>query len=199
LASAPRARVGANFEARARAARAREASHQAKGPHAAEHAHAPLLVLEWGDLDLHNHQVIFRRASSRGVVGPTKSGKGRRVPMTERLHETLKAVRHLRGGLVFCQPNGKPLDAWRLTRLLDRASKRAGLRQIRRHDCRHWFASQLLIGGVPLPQVQAWLGHSTIAMTMRYAHLAPGHGADLIGVLEAPLRQPDGNRDRRLS
>jgi len=34
--------------------------------------------------------------------------------------------------------------------------------------------------------VQDWLGHSTITMTMRYSHLAPGHGADLICALENP-------------
>jgi integrase len=40
--------------------------------------------------------------------------------------------------------------------------------------------------GVPLRQVQDWLGHSTITMTMRYSHLAPGQGADLIQALEDP-------------
>jgi hypothetical protein len=32
---------------------------------------------------------------------------------------------------------------------------------------------------VPIPQLEQWLGHSTINMTMRYAHLAPSHGAEL--------------------
>jgi integrase len=90
-------------------------------------------------------------------------------------------------------PDEKPLDQWRLQRMLDRATRRAGLRQIRRHDCRHSFASQLVIAGVPLPQVQAWLAHSTIAMTMRYAHLAPGNGADVIGVLEQGAARAYGN------
>jgi hypothetical protein len=40
--------------------------------------------------------------------------------------------------------------------------------------------------GVPLRQVQDWLGHSTITMTMRYSHLAPGHGAELVRALENP-------------
>ena len=42
----------------------------------------------------------------------------------------------------------------------------------------------LAIAGVPLNQIQQWLGHSTINMTMRYAHLAPGSGANLIAALE---------------
>jgi hypothetical protein len=39
-----------------------------------------------------------------------------------------------------------------------------------------------------------WMGHSTIAMTMRYAHLSPGAGADWIRMLEAPAnpRHSDG-------
>jgi integrase len=51
---------------------------------------------------------------------------------------------------------------------------------------RHSFASQLVSAGVPLRQVQDWLGHSTITMTMRYSHLAPGQGAELIRALENP-------------
>ena len=53
-------------------------------------------------------------------------------------------------------------------------------------DLRHSFASQAVIGRAPLNQVQSWLGHSTITMTMRYAHLAPGSGAEFISVLESP-------------
>jgi hypothetical protein len=42
------------------------------------------------------------------------------------------------------------------------------------------------MAGVPIIQVQQWMGHSTINMTMRYAHLAPGVGADWIKALEGP-------------
>ncbi len=42
------------------------------------------------------------------------------------------------------------------------------------------------MAGVPIIQVQQWMGHSTINMTMRYAHLAPGAGADWIKALEGP-------------
>ena len=58
-------------------------------------------------------------------------------------------------------------------------------------DLRHSFASQLVTQNVPLPQVQAWLGNSTITMTMRYAHLAPNAGSELISVLETPRRGND--------
>jgi len=43
------------------------------------------------------------------------------------------------------------------------------------------------MANVPLRQVQDWLGHSTITMTMRYSHLVPGNGAALIRALEDPI------------
>ena len=61
------------------------------------------------------------------------------------------------------------------------------MRDIRWHDLRHTFASNLIAAGVPILQVQQWLGHSTIQMTMRYAHLAPDTNNHMIAVLdEAP-------------
>ena len=144
------------------------------------------LALEWGDIDWHNNLVVFRRSSTRGEVGPTKSGRERKVPMTERLAEALRRMKHLRGKLVFCRVDGKPFSLWQLHERLWGACRRAGLREIRWHDLRHSFASQLVSAGVPLRQVQDWLGHSTITMTMRYSHLAPGQGAELIRALENP-------------
>ena len=143
------------------------------------------IALEWADIDWHNHLVVFRKASSRGVIGPTKDSEERKVRMTVQLESALKKTRHLRSSLVFCQGDGKPFDTWMLARLVARACKKAGLRRIRRHDTRHSFASQLVMAGTSLPQVQAWLGHSTVAMTMKYAHLAPNDGAELINALDS--------------
>lgn len=123
---------------------------------------------------------------TRGVTGPTKSGRERKVPMTGALERALKSIRHLRSPLVFCDDGGKPLKIDWLHERLWTALRRAGLRKIRWHDLRHTFASQLMMAGVPVRQVQDWMGHSTITMTMRYAHLAPDGGADLIRALENP-------------
>jgi len=144
------------------------------------------LAVEWGDIDWHNNLVVFRRSSTRGEVGLTKSGRERKVPMTARLGEALRQAKHLWGKLVFCCVDGKPFTLWQLHERLWGACRRAGLREVRWHDLRHTFASQLVSAGVPLRQVQDWLGHSTITMTMRYSHLVPGEGADLIRALEDP-------------
>jgi len=144
------------------------------------------IAFEWQDLDLHNQLVVLRRSSSDGIVGPTKSGKERKVPLTASLHAALNAMRHLKGPRVFCHPDGSPLKIGSLHERLWGACRRAGLRRIRWHDCRHSFASQLVIAGTPLRQVQEWLGHSTILMTMRYSHLAPGGGREYLAALDAP-------------
>ena len=62
-------------------------------------------------------------------------------------------------------------------------SDAAGLPDVRIHDLRHTYASLLINNGVSLYEVQELLGHSSSAMTQRYAHLQP-----------KPAAQPDGNR-----
>jgi len=106
--------------------------------------------------------------------------------------------------LVFCRQDGQPLKIGQLHERLWSACRRAGLREIRWHDLRRSFASQLAIAGVPLNQIQLWLGHITINMTMRYAHLAPGSGASLIAALETPTSvaarwQPEQTEKKTLS
>ncbi len=67
-----------------------------------------------------------------------------------------------------------------------RACRRAGLRRIGWHVLRHTFASHLVMRGVPLKAVQELMGHATIDMTMRYAHLSPHVAREAVKVLDAP-------------
>jgi len=83
----------------------------------------------------------------------------------------------LRSRWVFPSETGEtPLDAQNfVNRVFLPALKKAGIEGFRWHDLRHTFASRLAIAGVDLHTIQELMGHKTLAMTMRYAHLSPGH------------------------
>ena len=104
--------------------------------------------------------------------------------MTATLTETL---RPLKGEVepsvsVFRTHAGTPYQ--HIAKVFGAACRRAELTDVTFHDLRHTFASRLVMAGVDLPTVQALMGHKTIAMTMRYTHLAPGHKRTAIAVLD---------------
>lgn len=136
-----------------------------------------LFRLMWFNVDL-NRQLIHLPETI------TKTSKGRTIPLNDKALALLSIWREQTGGkgLVFPSPKtGKQLDnmgqAWKTV------LKHAGLnvekedpRHFRFHDMRHTFASLLVSKGVSLARVQQYLGHSSIEMTMVYAHLAPEEG-----------------------
>lgn len=152
-----------------------------------------LCELRWADVDLVAGRLVVRRSYVRGHVGTPKSGKGREIPLSPETGQALKAHRHLRGELVFCKPDGGRRIHRRADVALKKICRRAGLRSIGWHVLRHTFASHLVMRGVPLKAVQELLGHSTIQMTMRYAHLAPSAKQEAVAVLDATARQYGGS------
>ena len=75
-----------------------------------------------------------------------------------------------------------------------------GADQTALHDLRHTFASWAVQRGVSLPELKDLLGHTTLAMTMRYAHLAPENlrrsSGRFDGVVDLPFPP---RRERRKS
>lgn len=66
------------------------------------------------------------------------------------------------------------------------ALDQAGIKGVTWHTLRHTFASRLVMAGVDLKTVQELMGHKTIAMTARYAHLAPTHKLQALETLVRP-------------
>lgn len=145
-----------------------------------------LIALRWQDVDLVAGKITVRQNAVKGKIGTPKSGKEREIPLSNETVAALKSYRHLKGPLVFCTSEGRMLKYTELRHPLWRACRKAGLRAIQWHTCRHSFASHLVMRGVPLKAVQELLGHSTIQMTMRYAHLAPEVTRDAVNLLDKP-------------
>ncbi len=147
-----------------------------------------LLALRWGDVDLTARKILVRRTMIKVetlMMGETtKGGRLRAVPMTISVHDTLKEARHLKGELVFCQPDGGALSHRRISGAMEAVAKAAGLRAIRAHDMRHTFASHLVRRGVSLKIVAELLGHASITTTEIYAHLAPSTLQEAVALLD---------------
>ena len=97
-------------------------------------------------------------------------------PRTVPLNAQARAIldRQSRGGSPFvfpspldpARPRGPDLPLWY------RVRREAGIEDVRLHDLRHTMASHAVMNGVPVPVVSRLLGHSSVQMTLRYAHLA---------------------------
>ena len=146
--------------------------------------------LTWRDVQLDRKP----RGMVRFMV--TKSGLPRSVPLTRRVEQMLSGLKqscpkgeqrvflHRQTGPKHGQPRkAKPFS--RPHRAFYSACDRAGITDFRIHDTRHTFASRLVMKGVPLLEVSKLLGHSSLRMTMRYAHLAPEAYDAAIAKLEA--------------
>src|ERR1041384_8206990 len=73
---------------------------------------------------------------------------------------------------------------------LERMCRLADIRPIGWHVARHSFASHLVMRGVPIRAVQELMGHASIVITQRYAHLAPHVSQDAVRLLDGPRAAP---------
>jgi len=99
--------------------------------------------------------------------------------MTTLVHDLLRAIpRRVDTPYVFANPDGTPQQYLKTT--WNTAVRKAKLDDFTFHDLRHTFASTLVMNGVDIRSVQTLLGHKSMTMTMRYAHLSPNHLRDAI-------------------
>jgi len=132
--------------------------------------------LTWADIDLKNKIITVEGATS-------KSGQTRHIPINKELLETMTNWKQQSGskGFVFPGKDGNRLD--NVKKSWDGLLTLAKIDGFRWHDLRHTFASKLVMAGVPLNTVRELLGHSDLAMTLRYAHLAPDSKAAAVELI----------------
>jgi len=157
-----------------------------------------LLGLKWGDIDWNQKFIRVERSYKRGQFDKTKTGKVRRVDMSDQLASSLKILltrrkkEALKDGLgepveYIFHRDKKPMEQNHIRRVFKRVLVKAGIREMRLHDIRHTFASLLLSKGESPVYVKEQLGHSSIKMTVDvYGHLIPGSNRGAVNQLDSP-------------
>ena len=135
-----------------------------------------ILSLTWDAVDFGRRVIVLEH---------TKNDERRAVPMAGAALDAMRErsrIRRIDTPYVFAGrrrfDGAKPADiqhAWKA------ALKRAGIDDFRFHDLRHTAASYLAMSGATLPEIAAILGHRTLQMVQRYAHLSESH---VLGVVE---------------
>jgi integrase len=127
-----------------------------------------LFSLRWSDIDLDGAMLTVRAAAA-------KSGDSRRVPLNAEARTVLRAWNKQQkpGEEAFVFPGEGGERLTNCNKSWSAVVKSAKLTNFRLHDLRHSFASKLVQAGVDLNTVRALMGHSDIAMTLRYGHLSP--------------------------
>jgi len=132
-----------------------------------------ILGMTWGQVSL-ERQVI--------TLTETKNDEIRLLPLSglalEIMQERAK-IRRIDTTLVFpsSRDPSKPKD---MKRQFEEALKKAEIEDFRWHDLRHTAASYLAMNGASLAEIAEVLGHKTLAMVKRYAHLSEAHTAKVV-------------------
>ncbi len=142
--------------------------------------------LKWEAVDL-----------GRGIL--TVRGKtGRRfLPINSAAGTALKILYSRTNGSGYVTPEAKRAGQRDWRRWFEDALVLAKVDNFTWHDLRHTFASRLVMEGVPLRTVQTLLGHKSITMTERYAHLAPDHQRAAVEKLATATRTATDALDER--
>ena len=145
-----------------------------------------MLGLEWRRVDFANRLIYLDGEH-------TKAAKRRSIPLNEGSLAALKSRMAERAEhcpatpWVFARKNGAKVTD--LSEGFERACEKSGITDFTIHDLRHTCAAWLVSAGVPLIEIRDLLGHSTIQMTEKYAHLAPARVRDAVSVLDKPVSQ----------
>jgi len=138
-----------------------------------------LMGLTWQDVDLQAGRIVLQE---------TKNNERCVVPLTGPALALLKdhaKVRRIDTDLLFPGHRGTaPID---LRTPWETALKRAGIEDFRWHDLRHSTASYLAMNGASIAEIAEVLGHKTLNMVKRYAHLSEAHTARVVESMNARI------------
>ena len=123
------------------------------------------------------------------AITDQKNGETSYLPMNRVCREVLSKYRDL-------EDNAQPF-AYDFSSTFDRIVRKHKILNFRFHDLRHTFASSLVMSGIDLNTVRELLRHKSLAMTLRYSHLAPGFKQAAVAILDTywtPEENPAGRK-----
>ena len=135
--------------------------------------HGELINLRWSDVDWQRSVITLH---------DTKNKERRLLPLVHyalKLMEAHSKVRNIASDLVFPSPS-RPMKPWDSRSAWEATLKRANIQNFRFHDLRHSCASYLAMNGASLAEIAEVLGHKTLQMVKRYAHLSEAHTAKVV-------------------
>ncbi|HBP90923.1 MAG TPA: tyrosine-type recombinase/integrase [Nitrospirales bacterium] len=148
-----------------------------------------VLSLTWEQVDL--KQGVIR-------LTHTKNGEARDIPLNETVRSVLVGLRtRIDVPWVFHDEEGHQFKDTR--KRFEWACKQAKIPDFHFHDLRHTFASWLVMRRTPIVTVGELLGHKSLAMTMRYAHLSPAHKAEAVRSLDGPFLKKESSLDKNMT
>lgn len=127
-----------------------------------------IMKLRWQDIDFERNAIILHE---------TKNGERRLIPLAGHALDTLRLhakVRNMISDLVFPAPKNIKKPYYIRTSWLS-ALKSADIKNFRFHDLRHSAASYLAMNGASANEIAEVLGHKSLQMVKRYAHLSESH------------------------
>ena len=147
-----------------------------------------LLALTPGDFDFEKQTVSisksYQRIKGQDVVTDPKTAKSNRIIqmpafLCEEMEDYIKS-------LYAAEPTDRifPVTKSYLHREMDRGAKAAGVKRIRIHDLRHSHISLLIDMGFTALAIADRVGHESIDITYRYAHLFPTRQAEMADKLD---------------
>lgn len=140
---------------------------------------AELCGLCWDRVNFSTNQISVTRTRDKyGLKDNTKTRIKRHIPMTNSVKQLLLRLKSTQQNstYVFTERDGRPIDYGHVYRHFKKAQSNAQMKnQIRFHDLRHTFASNYIMNGGNIFELQKILGHTKIEMTMRYSHCSQDH------------------------
>ncbi|MCF7986369.1 MAG: site-specific integrase [Methylovulum sp.] len=139
-----------------------------------------LMGLKWQDVNLKDGYLILHE---------TKNGERRRIPLSGLGLSLLKEharVRRIDTTLLFPSERNpqKPID---LRKAYSGALRQSDITDFHWHDLRHCTASYLAMNGASLAEIAEILGHKTLSMVKRYAHLSDGHVSSVVASMNEKI------------